>query len=541
MQLSTLYKDDTKVKTFLLPVSGPVVLAGAEIDVIASPEFQRLAGIRQLGTSNVVFRGALHTRFEHSIGSLHQAERMLASIEKNPVAPLPIDDAARRLARLGSLLHDLPHVPFGHTLEDEFHLLKRHNENAGRIRALLENGSIGTILTQALGADEYADLLSALHAKSDEEFAALRYPFVGDIIGNTVCADLLDYVPRDLTACGMPVVPINHCLDYLTISPERANGDLDSRRIALRLDKGGMPRPDVESGVIQLLSQRYELAERVYFHHAKNAASVMIARAVQDAGFAIGENTPEELDENFRRLSDDTLLLALSDPRVSIALDLKHAARTGHQLRLSAELALGVLQRRLYKVAYLAVYDDLALRVSSICNDYGSDPIARRAIEDEFADKAGVARGQVLVHVPRPKMMQKNADVRVLTDHGDVLKLEEWDRIHSHRIEALNAAHERLWRLTVFAHPDVSEAARAILRVAAADCFGAPTRYVEPPIPGVALRLAIFDQEAAKRGWTANDRQVIANPAETAALSMAASYNEVVEEIAAIVKISAET
>ena len=45
-----------------------------------------------------------------------------------------------------------------------------------------------------------------------------------------------------------------------------------------------MPRPDVESEVVKLLSYRYELAERVYFHHAKNAASVMIGRAFQELG-----------------------------------------------------------------------------------------------------------------------------------------------------------------------------------------------------------------------------------------------------------------
>jgi len=117
------YPNDSRTKTFTLPVSGSVVLWGPEIDVVASREFQRLGGIRQLGTSYVVFRGAVHTRFEHSIGSLHEAERMVYSINSNPYGVTTVDGTGRRLARLGSLLHDITHVPLGHTLEDEFQFI----------------------------------------------------------------------------------------------------------------------------------------------------------------------------------------------------------------------------------------------------------------------------------------------------------------------------------------------------------------------------------------------------------------------------------
>jgi len=75
--LPSPYANDDRAKTFTLPASGSVVLYGPEIDVVRTRAFQRLGGIKQLGTSYVVFRGALHTRFEHSIGALRQAERMI--------------------------------------------------------------------------------------------------------------------------------------------------------------------------------------------------------------------------------------------------------------------------------------------------------------------------------------------------------------------------------------------------------------------------------------------------------------------------------
>jgi uncharacterized protein len=465
------------VKTFTLPVSGSVVLFGPEIDVVATEAFQRLAGIKQLGTSYVVYRGALHTRFEHSLGSLHQAELMLQAIEGNPRDPYPVDDKARRLGRLGALLHDLPHVPFGHTLEDEFHLHTRHDVNEPRINGLLVRGPIGAILRDALGDEEFDELREVLAAKKDEDFAQLRYPFVGDIVGNTVCADMLDYVQRDLLACGLPAAVGERFLDYLSVTSEDEGLDVDHGRLVLNVDKRGMPRPDVESEVGKLLSYRYELAERVYFHHAKNAASVMIGRAVQEAGWATGPETPASLDGNFVRLSDEMLLQSLAHPAIAESLQLQSDPDAVGDLDLAAALARQVLRRDLYKIAFLATWDDLPDAVARIAETYGPDPASRRQLEDRLADAAGLSRGRVLVHIPRSKMMQKDADVRIRTSTGEIVKLQDWDKKHSHRLEALNAAHERLWRVMVYVHPDDYVAAGNIVQAAAEDEFRALNRY----------------------------------------------------------------
>jgi hypothetical protein len=94
----------------------------------------------------------------------------------------------------------------------------------------------------------------------------------------------LDYIERDLAGCGMLGAMGTRFLDFFTITHGTSLRPVDRQRMALRPDKRGMPRPDVESEVVKLLSYRYELAERVYFHHAKTAASVMIGRAVVEAG-----------------------------------------------------------------------------------------------------------------------------------------------------------------------------------------------------------------------------------------------------------------
>ncbi|MCU1370087.1 MAG: putative phosphohydrolase [Ilumatobacteraceae bacterium] len=527
MGKKSLYKGDGRVKTYTLPVSGSVVLYGPEIDVVQTAEFQRLAGLKQLGTSYVVFRGALHTRFEHSLGALHQAERMMQAIERNPKNGAPIDRAARRLARLGALLHDLPHVPFGHTLEDEFKLLQRHDVNKARIKTLLVKSDIGGILRSALPDGEFEQLVAVLDAKKDEEFAELEYPFVGDIVGNTVCADLLDYVPRDLTACGLPVALGDRFLDYLTISDD-GESKLNRRRIVLNLDKGGMPRPDVESEVVKLLSYRYELAERVYFHHAKNAASVMIGRAVFAAGLAVGEDSPKKLDRNFHWLSDEMLLQALAVPEVADAMSLVRAnSVTPEGIELASDLAQGVLDRRMFKIAYIGVHDDMAVGAERVVEEYGG-PEARMELEDRLARQAGLDSGDVLVHIPRFRMMRKDADVRVRAANREILKLNEWDALHSRRIDALNQAHERLWRVTVYIRPEL-EAAVAIVRAAAEETFHAPSRYGDAPLLRPYLR-AVFDQHQEARGWTYEDlRRLEAKP--LAAFSEASSLDAIVDNL----------
>lgn len=218
--------NDPATKVHTIRATGAVYLYGPEIAIVDTPEFQRLGGIKQLGTSYFVFRGAVHTRFEHSLGALQQAQNIINAVNGNPHAERHIDAGAQRLARLGALLHDLPHVPFGHTLEDEFGLLTRHDENRTRISALLQRSGIGGILRDAVSQDEYEQLLVVLDAVepskderelSKEERLVSRLgerAFVADIVANTVCADVLDYIVRDLTACGMPVSIGNRFLDF---------------------------------------------------------------------------------------------------------------------------------------------------------------------------------------------------------------------------------------------------------------------------------------------------------------------------------------
>jgi HD superfamily phosphohydrolase len=325
---------------------------------------------------------------------------------------------------------------------------------------------IGGLLRKVLGSD-YSELLSILRTHDDGAATELEFPYVFDLVSNTVCADLLDYVPRDLAACGMHAQIGDRFLDFFVVTPRHSLGAHNGRRMALVLDKKGMPRPDVASEVLKLLTLRYELAERVYFHHAKNAASVMIGRAVQ----ALKLNLP---DRNFWGLSDETLLQVLLTPEAAKALSVR--LREGGDPTLARQLAQGIVNRRLYKIAYLGIFDDLREQVSDLTEL--TRPGDRLTWENEVAQAAGISNGRVLVHVPAEKGMRKTANVRVSQMDGQIVRLETWEGDRSRRVVALNDAHERLWKITVYIHPDESRQKRArVQRIVTEKLGGVQSRY----------------------------------------------------------------
>src|SRR5262245_23041311 len=82
---------------------------GKEVDLIDAPVLQRLRGIRQLALASLVYPGALHTRFDHTLGVAHVAGQMAEALE--------LDPEERRLVRFAALLHDIGHGPFSHVSE----------------------------------------------------------------------------------------------------------------------------------------------------------------------------------------------------------------------------------------------------------------------------------------------------------------------------------------------------------------------------------------------------------------------------------------
>src|SRR5206468_3333999 len=135
----------------------------------------------------LVFPSAVHTRFEHSLGTSWMAHRILQAVRRTEA----ISQDEERLIRVSALLHDVTHIPFGHTLEDERRVLPRHDKDEERVDYFLKQSGVGRILKREGIQDE---IINAI--RGDDTYKS-------DIIGGAISADLLDYLRRDTYFCGL--------------------------------------------------------------------------------------------------------------------------------------------------------------------------------------------------------------------------------------------------------------------------------------------------------------------------------------------------
>ncbi len=395
-------------KVFRDPVHGDLLLSAELVALLDTREIQRLRGIKQLGTASLVYPGAVHTRFDHSLGTCAMAGRLLGVLESNGVE---VAAEARRVVMAAALVHDVGHIPFGHTIEDERRLFPRHDSPA-RLRGLLRHGELGRELRRQ-GLVE--PVLALLAGRSDP-------PWLGEIVSGTVCADLLDYLARDAYFCGL-----HQRYDERIFRNFRA----DAQGLYLDAEKDGIVREDVVSEVINLLRLRYFLTERVFFHHTKTASGAMVSRAVEQATRA--GLTLEEL-------------LPLTDERLLALLETRHGGDLVVQ-RLLAALA----SRRLYKRAYVLTRAVGEERRLDLVERYHKDPACRQEAEEHLARRLRFSEGELIVYCPAAGMQLKEAEVRLKVDPGAPRTLAS---LNVPEVAVLREKHQSLWRFYVFAAPE---------------------------------------------------------------------------------------
>ncbi len=403
------------------PIHGDIELGSLESAVLDLPAVQRLRGIKQLGTAYHVYPGALHTRFDHSLGACAVAHRMVAGLRRSGT---PITSEIEELIGVGALLHDVTHVPFGHTLEDERRLFPRHDKGT-RLSRLLD-GDLGDALNRLGIFEPVAGLLGAGPNPLP--------PWAPAVIASTLDADLLDYLRRDSYFTGLAQDYDDRVFRYFSV----ADGHL-----ALRMVKHGMDRPDSRSEVIQLLRMRYFLTERVYYHHTKVVAGAMVSKAVEialDAG-ALAERE----------------LLALNDWTL---LDrLEHAAPP-----TAARLARRLQRRELLKRGYVVSAASVGLeeRERLVCRMHESRE-ERAWAEAELAAGLGLAPEDVIVYCPALTVM-KEAGAWVETASG-LRRLNDPGSAAFAEIEALESRYAGLWRFYVFVPADAVHRVAALAEV----------------------------------------------------------------------------
>jgi len=108
------------VQTIRDPIWGEIPITEVEKKIIQTESFYRLRGIKQLSFAYLAFPGAVHSRFEHSIGVMHATDMLLKMVRSGDGNDIEISSFNRQLLRLAALLHDIGHPPFSHVMENLF-------------------------------------------------------------------------------------------------------------------------------------------------------------------------------------------------------------------------------------------------------------------------------------------------------------------------------------------------------------------------------------------------------------------------------------
>jgi HD superfamily phosphohydrolase len=410
------------------PVHGDVELTREEVRVLDTAEFQRLRGIKQLGTASLVYPGAVHTRFEHSIGTLHMTDRLLDAVNRNaardPQSCAAVGADARRILRLSALLHDLTHIPFGHNIEDQTGLLPRHDVPE-RFERVLGDTSVGRVLDELGVRREVLAVLTGAGADLP--------PFWHQVLSDTIDPDLMDYLRRDAYYTGLELRYDARVVAYFRV-------DRDSQRLFVDCEKEGMLREDIMSELIRMLETRYHFSERVYYHHAKIAAGALIARMVELA-LAAGELSADAL----QRATDQSLLDDLAR--------LGQRAGFARLARFSARFARRELPKR---VLVLPLYLNRDVQHALLDSYFRPGrPAPRWEWEAAVEARARAELGcelDVILYCPARTMQLKEARtlVRLPGSGHRILPLSNFAE-HLPRLRDLEESYPRLWKLYVFA------------------------------------------------------------------------------------------
>lgn len=273
------------------------------LDLVDTKEFQRLRRIKQLGLAHLVYPGAEHSRFAHSLGVFDVARRMIRKLRHRHDGDKGIRDeldAKSKTIKIAALLHDLGHGPFSHVFERVFRgsepPLPKHAEWSCRLLRD-EKTEIGICLREnEVPIDEICRLIS--DAEASPEPLYLR-----DIVSSQLDADRMDYLLRDSLMTGSRYGQFDSewILNALMIAEPRL-GELTVKKLCLDASKG--------TGAIEgFLFARLQMLKYVYGHkttRAYEAELVQTLRLALRLHAALPDDTPPQIRTLFAKAGSVT-------------------------------------------------------------------------------------------------------------------------------------------------------------------------------------------------------------------------------------------
>lgn len=332
------------------------------LELLDTPELQRLSSIKQLGLAHLVFPGAHHTRLEHSFGAFHMASEIsealgLSMYEKNMI-------------KCASLLHDIGHGPFSHTLESilrsslnvdhvdltqdlltgKYNIFqqneKRFLHSAKTVAEILESHQIDT--------RTISDMIKGTKTTK---------PYLTQVLNSVIDVDQLDYLLRDAYYTGVA---------YGMIDTQRFIQTLLIHQDQLALNRKGV-------GVVEnILMARTLMYSSVYYHKTVRIAELMLSRALEMLPFL----HPFE----FFSMTDAELIMFLKQ-----------------QETFQQSLITHLKYRQLFKQAFVRSNQQLTDEQKQVLSSLENNTI-RRQKEEFFEESLSIPKGQVIIDIPSPDL-----------------------------------------------------------------------------------------------------------------------------------------
>jgi HD superfamily phosphohydrolase len=292
-----------------IPFTSPAGLPEGEVserEIIDHPWIQRLRQIHQLQTAWWVFPTAEHTRFQHVLGAMHLASRVIRQLYpslKDVCPNTPSRGYVESLMRMAALVHDVGHGPFGHFFDQHYladyglthetlgaEIIRR--ELSGLLRAVRRNPNSRLEPQETLDPEQIAVLIAR---PRDDDAATLPewLRFLRSLFSGLYTVDNMDFVLRDAYMSGYSsqAFDIDRLLHYSIFTPK-----------GLTIHERGL------SALVRFIGVRAELFRAIYFHRTVRAIDLSLQELFTESKpFVFPGNPLEHLDE-YQHLTEWSLL-----------------------------------------------------------------------------------------------------------------------------------------------------------------------------------------------------------------------------------------
>ncbi|KAI9169782.1 hypothetical protein LWI28_017605 [Acer negundo] len=291
---------------------------------------EQLRDLKQLGLVHLVYPGAVHSRFEHSLGVYWLAGAVVNTIKAYQGSELEIDHSDIQTVKLAGLLHDVGHGPFSHLFEHKF--LPRVLNGSRWSHEDMSLKMIDYIVDEhniEIDSENLKKVKEMILASDASHKSTKEKQFLYDIVANGrngIDVDKFDYITRDSRACGLGC---NFQFERL-METMRVMGDEICYRAEDYLT------------IHKLFTTRADLHRTVYTHAKVKAIDLMVVDALLEANTSLGISSSIQQPEDYWKLDDSIMKTILTDPQQELkeARDLILRIRRRDIYQLSNEISI---------------------------------------------------------------------------------------------------------------------------------------------------------------------------------------------------------